>query len=496
MLHRAPDVAGRARVRLTVVVMALLAAALLLWKPGAGGEPSVTTGGEPVVAQPLAAETPPLAAAREAQSAPQTATPVAALPPPASADELRAALRRLARTDMQDEAALEAALRPLLVPPANVYAVLELSKAGGLADGARLSEEELGALRCLALAVLVFNPVPGATSTLAAEGVHTDGRQLVLAILRALPDILSPVRELLADLLSGQVNERGERLLDLGFAAELERLAAAHPEHAELYHALLAGLLELEDGELAALRALYAQDVDSPTLVAAALSRWLAEHPESALVWAAELYDREDASAELRAAVTSAVARAAPVDVASRFLTERAQRTMLVEFLNVGEREGGLAALDQEYWQLRVSGDADERARTMLVSGMTDADTETLLALAWEDPSEAVRAQAWTTLTAAKGFVPTQATLERLREARASAGDPLLRVPSYGLISAAGSLASKARESAPELVQGALEILRSIALDRSEPERVRQQALDKLSRFVSNEEIESLRRQW
>src|SRR6185295_8972428 len=80
-------------------------------------------------------------AAREA-APPSPSEPA---PPPLDDDALRAALRRLAQTDMQDSAALEEALRPLLVPTARVFEVLEHLEAGGLADdGSHLSLEEVG----------------------------------------------------------------------------------------------------------------------------------------------------------------------------------------------------------------------------------------------------------------------------------------------------------------------------------------------------------------
>jgi hypothetical protein len=412
---------------------------------------------------------------------------------PSSEHDLRAALRRLAETDVTEAPILEEALRPLLVPGANVYAVLERLKAGGLGGGAGLTLEELGALRLLAFAVLVFHPVPGQVSHLAAEGHALDGHALVVAILRALPDILEPARRRLAAILGGQRNENGDRILDASYAAELERLAEAHPELAALYHELLAGLLEDEGRATEVLETLYATDTDSPTLVGAALARWLETHAETAMAWAAETYDAEDASEELRQAISSAVARAAPVEEASQFLGQRAQRTMLAEFLTLGERDGGLAALDDEYWRLRILGDADERGRTMLVSGMGSLGTEALLAIAGEDPSLSVRAQAWTTLTNADSFEPSEGALQRLREAWDRQADPSLGVPPYGVISAASNFARRAGQGAPGLRAGALELLKTIALDPAQPERTRASALQSLRPLLSAQEFEQLR---
>jgi hypothetical protein len=480
-----------------VVAVALLAAGACAWllRRPLGAHTSAADATR--LAEPEA--TPVPTAAHGAERAPAPTADEPAQPgdePAASADELRAALRRLAQVDVGDAPALEAALRPLLVPGANVYAVLELSKAGGLGGGAELTLEELGALRALAFAVLVFNPAPGATSTLAAEGHALDGHALVVAILRALPDLLEPVRTLLADLVETQTNEREQRILDASYAGELERLATDYPELAELFQRMLAGLLAANGREADVLAALYATDASSPTLVGAALARWLEQHAGTALAWAAEAYDRDEASAEVRHAITSAVAASAPVGEASRFLGARAQRTMLVEFLTLGERAGGRAALEEEYWRLRVLGDADERARTMLVSGMTSAPTDALLAIANEDPSLDVRSQAWITLTFADGFQPTAGVLDRLEECWNDRAHPQLGLKTSSLLSAAGNFANKAKTGDPALLARVKGLLLDVYRDRSQSERDRRKALEKLEPLVSDAEFRQLSESW
>ena len=493
---------GTSRSRRALTAIALLApilAAIVLWARNGSGTRAGAPASEPGSAAPPAAgsDPPPATSAGSREESRREAAPPAAPAPtvaPLAADELRAALRRLAQADMQDSAALEAALRPLFVPPDNVLAVLELLKANGLGDEESLTLEELGALRCLTLAVLVFNPPPGVQSTLASEGVSLDGRALVLAILRALPDIFAPEQEYLADMLGSQRDERGRAILDSSYAAELERLAAAYPEHAPLFERLLAGLLEVLDAaDAAALQALYVSDADSPVLVAAGLKRWLEANAATALAWAESVYDQEETSDEIRRAISGAVALAAPVEDAAEFLSERAQRTMLLQFMALGERAGGKEALDDQYWNLRIGGDADDRARTMLVSGMTDATTEALLAIGQEDPSPFVRGQAWTTLTASNGFTPSQAVLDRLAEAWQGRNDPLRSVPTAGIVSAAGNFAGKAGQS-PALREGAIDLLRTIVRDPSTSETDRSSALKKLERLVSAEEFLQLSR--
>ena len=68
-------------------------------------------------------------------------TPASDAPPAASNDELRAALRRLAQTDMQASSALASALRPQLVPPANVLFVCQVFTRHILTVCSRLSFE-------------------------------------------------------------------------------------------------------------------------------------------------------------------------------------------------------------------------------------------------------------------------------------------------------------------------------------------------------------------
>ncbi|MSR62551.1 MAG: hypothetical protein EXS08_08925 [Planctomycetes bacterium] len=374
----------------------------------------------------------------------------------------------------------------------NLYAVLGLLKGGGLTDGSHLSLEELGALRALTLGALLYNAPPGATTTLPAVDPPRDGQAFVMALLRGLPDMLPPVQGLLAELLGAQRFPDGRPLLDLAYAAELERLAREFPEAAALYEGLLAQLMDLDDAQADALQALYLSDDASPTLVGAGLARWLETHPASAMAWAEERYDREDTPDRLRDAIAAAIAQTAPVTDASRFLGERARDTLLVEFMNLGERDGGAAALEQDYWSLRILGDADARARRMLVSGMSSVETETLLALAADDPSPEVRAQAWTTALLADSFQPSAAALERLRDGYRNEADPRAGIPGYGVVSAAKNFAHRAKLD-PALRALALELLREVYLDRAQPDSTRDNAIEGLQFYLPAQEIEQLR---
>jgi hypothetical protein len=475
----------------SAALLALTVVALIWLQARPAPEARATDGPEPAPgASLIETATPSSVAANAARE--QTRPEEAAAPPavpPLGADELLAALRHLAQVDMQDSAALEGALLPLLAPSANVYAVLDRLKVGGLGGREHPSLEEIGALRCLTLAALLFSAPADDESTLLSAGISGDGRALVLAILRALPDVLEPVRGILADMLGNVRDANGRLVLDASYAGELERLAAEHPELAALFEGLLAGLLAGASAEdAAALQALYVGDPDSPALVAAGLARWLGENSSTALVWARETYDAEGTSEEMRHAITSAVSEAAPVAEASEFLSERAQRPMLGAFMVLGERAGAQQALEERYWHLRILGNADDRARTMLVSGMRTASTEQLLSISQEDPSSSVRAQSWTTLTSIDDFVPTQGVIERMQECWDNRDNPHLVVPTYGLITAAANFGRQAQQ-APALRERASDLLRSILRDRSQSERDRRKALQELERFVSAQDF-------
>jgi len=429
---------------------------------------------------------PTLAAASEAAPGASRA-PVPIEPRPALDESgLRAALRRLAGAELGDSAAVEAALLPFLAPPSTLSTVLALLEHGGLADGSHLSLEEVGALRALVLGALLGSDPE------AEVPVPFDGHGLVLEVLEGLPVVLEPAREALVDLLAGANDGRGEPLVDASFVADLERLRDAYPELAELYERLLAALVGGSDPEDLALRMRYMIDTENPSLVAAALARWLEQDPEAALAWAAGTFDEQGASFELQRAISGAVAQTAPVEEAVRFLAPRARREMLGEFLSLGGRKGGLEVLREEYWSLRILGGADERARRMLVSGMIDTQTDELLAIAGEDPSATVRSQAWITLTAGRDFQPNRAILERLRETRER---PELGLEPGEIVLALGNFARQTQRLGqdPELLADTRSMLLELFRDRSQPDWVRQRALEKLEGLVPDDEFARLR---
>ena len=126
---------------------------------------------------------------------------------------------RLGEIELTDQAVLEELVRPLLVPPENVFAVLELLRAGDLAQGSGpqgfgLSPAEIGALRLLVLAASSSH-TPGIAGELARSCAHVDEHALLVAALRALPDVRPPAQELLLELLRSSCG-RGARAARAG----------------------------------------------------------------------------------------------------------------------------------------------------------------------------------------------------------------------------------------------------------------------------------------
>jgi hypothetical protein len=410
-------------------------------------------------------------------------------------DELRARLRRLAAVDLSDAEAFEAVLEPLLTNAKTMERIVFLLQGRGLARAdAVLSPEEVGALRAIGAGAVVFNSGDVEGNELVAAGLAVDGRAYLVSVLEALVNVAAPAKGLLAGMLRSSRDAAGRLLISLELATELDRLARQDPASADLYLGLLAEAAgELDDTGARALDLNQLTDARSPTLVNASLARLLeGESSPAALQWAAALHDGEETDAALKRAISTAVAAAAPVAGAAAFLSARADAELLVEFDLLGGREGGLEALQEEYYTLRVFDDADETARTMLVAGMGRAAPSNLLAIAVDDPAARVRGQAWTTLTLAADLEPTPRTLDLLTEGFVNRTDRDAGLPAYAVITAAGNLAARLG-TRPELLARTVELLRTIAEDPEVSPHDRRKAIAKLERYVSPAEVARLR---
>jgi len=465
---------------------------------GERGAPPVFPAAGPLDGLPIPSRSPhpDLAGERDPEPAPLRRGP------DLTDEQLRARLRRVAAVDLSEAETFEAVLEPLLTNPKTMARILFLVQGDGLARAdAVLSPEEVGALRAIAAGVIVFNapvaPIGGdgdARNELAAAGLAVDGRAYLVSVLEALVNVGTPARELLAGMLSSSRDGAGRLLLSLGLAPELDRLARQYPASADLYLGLLAEAAgELDETGAQALDLLQLTETRSPTLVNASLARFLkSEDSPAALQWAEALHDGEETADALKRAISTAVAAAAPVEGAATFLSERASGELLVEFDLLGGREGGLEALEDEYYALRVFDDADETARTMLVAGMGQAATSNLLAIAVDDPAGRVRGQAWTTLTLATDFEPTERILDHLSEGFVNRADRDSGLPTYAVITSAANLAARAG-SRPELLARTVALLRTIAEDPTVSPHDRQKAIAKLERYVSPAEVARLR---
>jgi len=423
-----------------------------------------------------------------------TAQPDLERPPELGDVRLRVALRRIAGTDMQDEAALEAALFPVIASPPNLARTLELLQGGGLSgDGERLSLEEIGAIRALLCAAILFHAPEGFASDLHHAGLAQDGRAFLERLLRALALVLPPTRETLAELLASARGPDDRLLFDLSFETLMRELAARHPELSELYLGLLAGVLaESRAPEAEALDLFELESAESPRLLTASLARLLAgARSQEALRWAEDLYDHGETSVELRNAISIAVATAAPVDEAAVFLAARADSKMHEELLTLGDREGGLEALEDAYYQRRIRG-AEADARRMLVSGMQQAGPRELLAIASEDPDARVRGQAGLTLTASPDFSPTAAVLTFLGEGFANRSDAEIGLPDYAVVYSVANFARAAQRNASPALDHAVVFLREIAGDTSLDVYLRRHALTALASHLSAAEHAAL----
>ncbi len=401
-------------------------------------------------------------------------------PQPLDEEGLRAALRAIAAVDLRDEEALEEALFDVVASRPPLDRTVQLLQGGGLTrDGERFSPEEIGALRAVLCAAALFC-APSRATELHRSGHARDGRAFVEDLLRALVNMFSPVRETLANLLASLRGADDRLVLDLSYERLLRELAQEHPEQADLYLGILAELgTDLEGVEARALDLFELERAESPRLLTVSLTRLLrGARGEQALQWAGELYDRDDTSEDLREAISSSVATAAPVAEAAAFLADRATSAMFAEMFTLGDRAGGREALEDAYYERRIAG-VQEEARRLLVAGLEDAGPEALLAIASEDPSARVRGQAVLTLTASSKVAVEPATLTFLRQGYEDRADPRIGLPESSVVYATANLVRS--DLAPELRDATVQFLRELTCDGSLDVPLRRHALEALA---------------
>jgi hypothetical protein len=425
------------------------------------------------------------------------------------------------------EGALERVLEPLLYEPDNLYRAIDMLCSGELAidvkaSGAEaddamgkdamakdamakesgaaraepgmdgLSLAEYGAVRAIYWALLAYT---SPESDLVRAGVALSPSELLLDVVTALPRLRERVQRFLLVQLT-EARLEGSVVLDKSLLGPILELRELFPEHRELFSALLTNIGEsMTPEERSAVFAGLLDEGADATLVGITLGSLLRDDDGgSTLAIAKALYHSKagDAaeSARRKEAIAKAVAQHAadPFD-AARFLAERSEdtRNMVDAYWMLGEREGGLQALEAQYHELSAtSGNA--RARLALVLGMTQAPAERLLEIATNDVDAEVRGQAVLTLTGSAKYVPSPSHLDFLR----SGMDSPTPLPMQSVASAAANLVTTAKRGGEsELAAGALELLRSVGADTRASERVRGQVAAALRTHLSSAEFEA-----
>jgi len=196
----------------------------------------------------------------------------------------------------------------------------------------------------------------------------------------------------------------GERyVLDLSYLGKILELRGRHPEQAELYSSLLVHMAEnLADGRgLEEFRALFLNSGQDPTALQLSLAALLRTDAASWLPLAEDAFAEARGKPELRSAITTAIATAAPVQQAAGSLARLANSGLYDEFALLGSREGGSEALAARYSELVGEG-GNALARRMLVSGLRTEPESVLVGIARTDPDPVVRTQALLTSSLAR----------------------------------------------------------------------------------------------
>jgi len=268
----------------------------------------------------------------------------------------------------------------------------------------------------------VVEPDPSATGATDAgfdEAVYGAVRAWYwLALLRGQGDGVDEVRASLGDALEALVAlepRRAELLVDNlelvlaevplarsdDLVRRLSELARLHPPRASAFTRLAvaasAGADPDERAELA--RDLVARAVDLAALESGLRTLQRVDSHDGALRVARDAFERVDA--EGRALLARAVVRTAPPEFALGFVLERmhelAQAPLV--WIELGERDGIADLLVLAYSDARER-ETDAEFRQLLVAASARVDRHVLRAVAAEDPSAAVRAQAALVLSA------------------------------------------------------------------------------------------------
>ena len=403
-------------------------------------------------------------AAREelAPAAPAAETPEEAL-------DLIALLREVAVAFAgQDAGALQVPLQKIAGQPARCEEVLLLLEKGGL-RGDELASA--GSVITLGVVVSLYSSPQ--------RPAGADGHAFTVEVLEGLARVEPPEQlDLAQRLIEARVGEHF--VLDLTYLPKILELRTRYPEQAELYSSLLVHMAEnLAEGRgLEEFRALFLTQGQDPTAVQLSLSALLRTDAASWLPLAEELFANASGNSALRAAITSAIATSAPVELASSALARLAGPSMYDSFAVLGLREGGCEALAARYSEL-VSSDGNPLARRMLVSGLRNEGEPVLVGIAATDPDPSVRSQALLTSSLARPSGP--ALLDQLETLHGQRADPAHGISTQHAVLVAGNVLINSGDVERERTR---DFLLRIAGDSSESDADRLSALRTLKPWM------------
>lgn len=488
--------------RTLLVIVALLALAVLLWRTFSQAAPPESTAGANADANSSASAPAvvdvPTGTTREAKAVEASSPRVR--DPALDALSLEERLAAIARTEgeiMQEGhkqelgQRLEDLLAPLLERDEQLLVVLDNLVArkwkpeGSPSD--RLEIVEYGGCRATYWGVVLFHSTQGQWYDEAA------GRNLFLAVLANLPSLEEPLLTTLLQQLT-RANVDGKPLV-ARYAFEILELRAFFKEHKQLFSELFARIGEsMTPEERDRFFGVYLGDPTDAVLVGASI-RYLLQgtNPGAALLLAESLFDDPGASHEVRTAIAQAVVDGSPDAYGpARFLTERIDSTRNTPglWLSLARKPDAFVAIDAEYRAL-LANEANPKAREMLVSAMNDApalDLDRVAKLAHEDPDPKVRGQALLTVTSSSTWTPSSDAMENLRACYASGADPMR------IAAAAGNIASKSQSAGlVDLRDDAIDFLREALDDPQASPNTKLTALESLKRFLPDAEWKSLK---
>jgi hypothetical protein len=314
-----------------------------------------------------------------------------------------------------------------------------------------------------------------------------DARAFTLDVLAALPELKAPLDKQLATVLASLEIE-GRPAIGARYLVPIVELRTRRPDRALVFDPLLEALarnaqeLVLLEAEMPALTQILSESSD-PLVVRAVMSALIAADPQNFVPIAEDAFHKSRRNPVLYHEIAHAIASHAPIEMAVAVLPRLGTDTLYPEFNALGEREGALDAVENEYSRLMAS-DENPRGRKMLVAAMGRSSSGALLGIAETDPTDNVRVQALLTLTL-QPAADDLAVMQAVRRARAAAGDPARGFDTARQLMVLHNLAGSRKGTAKNDV---IALLREIAASAEESIQDRRQAHEILERLLPESE--------